>query len=218
MSIIPSFAQVVEGDFTIDVNHGLIGGRKGLVYTLIENSDATTELSVDEDLVTSYTGPIAGRLEYMMSKDFGIGLEANYTKRLAEWTDISSRSIYNETTGEYDYIRANTKYSLSQTVVRIMLRTNYIFVNEEELQIGYANSIGYRLVQWDFEPLDDEFTDILNLSTWPLAFRTAIGMRYFIAENIGLNAEIGFSGGAYINGGVSIKLKTKTEPTNTETL
>ena len=48
MSIIPSFAQVVEGDFTIDVNHGLIGGRKGLVYTLIESSDATTELSVDK--------------------------------------------------------------------------------------------------------------------------------------------------------------------------
>jgi hypothetical protein len=39
-----------------------------------------------------------------------------------------------------------------------------------------------------------------------LAFRIAIGGRYFFTKNIGIFGEIGFFGGAIIHGGLSLKL------------
>ena len=94
-----------------------------------------------------------------------------------------------------------------------MLRTSWEFVNNDNFQMHWANSIGYRMAPWDFEitSSNDEsasLSDIVDVGDgWPLAFRTAIGIRYFINENIGLNMEvIGLSGGSLMNVGVSFKL------------
>lgn len=200
-----SFAQLEEGDVFIDIHHGLLGGKKGVIYTLIENADATSEIDIDGNLKTSYLGPIGGRVEYMIDDKISIGLESNYTKRVAEWTDENTESVYNPTTDEYETSTSSVDYTLTQSIIRIMVRTNYFFVNEEKYQIGFSNSLGYRMVRWDFKPFDDYYTDILTLSTWPLAYRGAFNLHYYFIPNLGINAEIGFSGGAYVNAGLSAK-------------
>lgn len=194
-----SYAQLEEGDVIIDLNYGI--PSKGVIFATIDGN------SLYNDIETSYIGPAGLRLQYMVASNFGIGIEGNYTKRTAKYSETITETeyVYNEDDFTYDYITTSTDYNveLSQTVIRAMFRTSWEFVNEEKLSVNWANSIGYRKASWKLTPND--YDNTWTFGTWPLAFRTAIGMRYWIADNVGINAEIGFSGGSYMNAGLSAK-------------
>ena len=183
-----SNGQLSEGDMIIDVNHALVGGKG--VWSVIPDAE--------------FTGPIALRFQYMNSEKFGVGFEANFSQR-----NISGNGSYNDTVNQvvnsYNYT-----YEYSQTVVRFMIRTSWEFVNNDKFNMSWSNSIGYRSASNSFDATDDN-GDVSDLEwdfggSWPLAGRTALGLRYFITDNIGLNTEVGLSGGAYINFGASVKL------------
>ena len=139
----------------------------------------------------------------MTSDKFGVGIDLNYTSRSASVVDV----IFTDITGNTDYFDAD----ITQSIIRAMLRTSWEFVNTEKFQMNWANSIGYRMAPWDFTITSNDtsgsLSDIIDVGDgWPLAFRTAIGIRYFATDNIGLNMElIGLSGGSLMNAGVSFK-------------
>ena len=74
-----------------------------------------------------------------------------------------------------------------------------------KFQVNWANSIGYRTASWTVTGVDAGGIDVLTVS-FPLALRTAIGMRYFLTESIGLNAELGLGGGSNVHAGLTFKL------------
>ena len=75
-----SYAQLEEGDIIIDLNYGI--PSKGAVFAIIDA--ANTSYS---GLETSYIGPAGLRFQYMISEDFGLGFEGNYTSRTATWSE-----------------------------------------------------------------------------------------------------------------------------------
>jgi hypothetical protein len=185
------FGQLQSGDILIESNYGFVGG-KGLWGTIADEAGIPVE----------FFGPATVRFQYMTSDKFGVGCDINY----------SSRSIGGNT-GTYTDLNGMPQdftYDLTQNVIRLMIRTSWEFVNNDKFQMNWANSVGYRMAPWTFTVTDNSNATEDNLSydfgTWPLAFRTAIGMRYFVSDNIGLNMEvIGLSGGSLMNAGVSFK-------------
>ena len=186
------FSQLRSGDVLIETNYGFVGG-KGLWGTIAKEAGVPV----------SFFGPATLRVQYMSSDKLGVGVDINY----------SSRSLSGNT-GTYideNGFTQNFSYDLTQNVIRFMFRSSLEFVNKEKLQINWANSVGYRASPWTFTVTDNSNATEDDLSydfgSWPLAFRTAIGLRYMLTDAIGINIEIiGLSGGSLMNGGVSIKL------------
>ena len=139
----------------------------------------------------------------MTSEKFGLGLDINYSSRKVD----GNTGSFQDNNGN----NQNFTYDLKQDVIRLMIRTSWEFINNEKLQMNWANSIGYRSSTWTFNVTDNSSASENDLSydflSSPLAFRTAIGIRYFIIENFGFNFEVvGLSGGAFMNGGLTLKL------------
>jgi hypothetical protein len=187
-----AFSQLQEGDLLLETNYGFIGG-KGLWATIADEAGIP---------VTSI-GPLTLRSQYMTSDKFGLGLDINYSSRKID----GNTGSYQDNNGN----NQNFTYDLKQDVIRLMIRTSWEFINNEKFQMNWANSIGYRSSTWTFNVTDNSSASENDLSydflSSPLAFRTAIGIRYFILENFGFNFEVvGLSGGAFMNGGLTLKL------------
>lgn len=170
---------IEKGNIIFDVYYGPAG--PGLAARVLAENDNGK---------TSYMGPLGIRAQYMLSNAFGIGFDGHYATRGATWTS---------------YDLSGDPYDASYKVVRIraMARFSWEFLRTERFNMNWANSIGYKSL---VRTWDDPFSTEENPGWNPIAFRTALGFRLFFTDNIGLNADIGFFGGAFVHGGLSVKL------------
>ena len=81
-----------------------------------------------------------------------------------------------------------------------MVRTSWEIIHKKSFQLFWANSVGFRSANWS-----GDFAGFEVVSS-PLALRTAMGMRYFFTESIGLSLEFGLGGGSSVCLGGAIKL------------
>ena len=176
-------SNLEKGDMMIDVSYSL-AGPKGLTWR-------TIALNTNSDL--SQLGPVGVKFQYMASESFGVGLDVSFTSRKGTWDGIGT-----EIDSNYNYIEEPR--AAEQTIIRAMIRTSWEIINKKSFQLFWANSVGYRSVNWegDYEGLE--------LVSSPLALRTAMGMRYFFTESIGLSLEFGLGGGSSVCLGGAIKL------------
>ena len=129
----------------------------------------------------------------MASESFGVGLDVSFTSRKGTWDGIGT-----EIDSNYNYIEEPR--AAEQTIIRAMIRTSWEIIHKKSFQLFWANSIGYRSVNWK-----GDYDSDWQLSS-PLALRTAMGMRYFFTESIGLSLEFGLGGGSSVCLGGAIKL------------
>ena len=175
--------KLEKGDIIIDLSYSL-AGPKGLTWRAIA-------LNTNSDL--SQLGPIGVKFQYMASESFGVGLDVSFTSRKGTWDGYGT-----ELDSNFNYIEEPR--AADQTIIRAMIRTSWEIINKKSFQLFWANSIGYRSANWtgDFEGFE--------LVSSPLALRTAMGMRYFFTESMGLSAEFGLGGGSSVCLGAAIKL------------
>jgi opacity protein-like surface antigen len=143
-----------------------------------------------------------GRFEYMVADNFGVGLDGNYA--ISGFSYEASNP--DDTTGlglqTLDY-KANR--------FRIMVRLNYHFVQTEALDVYFGVGVGYRNIKRTIAYDGVDWTDNSSFSlltstvSFPLAFRLALGMRYYFIPNLGVHLELGSSGGGAIQGGIAVK-------------
>jgi len=173
-------AQLAEEDIVVNAYYGLVP-NKGAFFRLAEASADTVQ-----GLTFNYLGPAGLQAQFMVSDRFGVGIDASYQSKQASYEG----------------------YSVNQAVVRAMVRTSWEFYNTEKFQINWANSVGYRNVDWSVTGEDAEEYDLslLDAVSSPLALRSALGLRYLFTENIGLTMEFGLGGGNSINAGLAVKL------------
>ncbi len=197
-----SMAQAWEkNDISVDVYYGYVG--PGLILRAIDELSGDNIAGEAYNPKTTVIGPVGLRAQYMVANKFGIGLDVNYETKTGTWNEGISE--YNTITGFYDY--SNYAASYSVTKLKVMLRTSWEFVNTDKFTMNWANSIGYKA---GTRTLDAGGSDNLGIdlsgSVSPIAFRTALGARYFITDNINIHADGGFFGGGWITGGISYKL------------
>ena len=89
--------------------------------------------------------------------------------------------------------------------LRIMLRLNYHFVQTENVDVYFGVGAGYKSAKRTFYTNGTVDAGASIPSLIPVAFRVALGGRYYFHPNIGINFEIGAGGGGIIQGGLAIK-------------
>ena len=177
-----------EGKNAVDLYYGFPNLWTAVLRSAYENtSGIQTNFSV-----TGF-GPIGGRFEHMMSDKIGLGAEVNYSTTSVKYTEATTTGT---TAGIYDY-------RFSYTRIRIMGAFALHFGQSEHFDAFWAVRAGYSSKTYSQSTTDPNYTSISVKGLSPLAFRTAIGVRYFFTPNVGLNAEIGIGGGPLMTAGVS---------------
>ena len=171
-----------KGDMIIDLSYSL-SAPKGLTWRAIA-------LNTNSDL--SQLGPIGVKFQYMATEIFGVGLDASFASRKGAWDGIDF-DLYNSND-------STVSRTAEQTIVRVMVRTSWEIIHTKSFQLFWANSVGYRSANWTGD------LEALELISSPLALRTAMGMRYFFTESMGLSLEFGLGGGSFVCLGAAIKL------------
>jgi len=189
-----SKAQAVEkGDIIIDGYYGWPNLWSGILKAFYVTDLGTGESNVE---VKSF-GPAGGRFEYMVTEQFGIGLDVSYANSAITWGD----SVLNSETWLNEY----ETYKVSVPRFRIVPRFNYHFEQSEKIDLYGVFGIGYNGISYKFETSDDFWDHIEAKNLVPISYRLAVGVRFFMSDNIGINFEAGI-GGPLLTGGISVKL------------
>ncbi|MDG1776119.1 MAG: hypothetical protein P8H33_01905 [Crocinitomicaceae bacterium] len=195
--------QVTQGDIIIDPYIGTPNWANSLLYNQVnlEDTENVTDYKLNGGLL-SY----GGRVEYMISDDFGIGVDVNY--------EVSGFN-YNNAVSEYDSLtntltNATYNYDYKAKKLRAMLRLNYHFIQTDRIDVYSSFAGGYKYVNRIGESNDPNYeNDELDGALIPVAFRLAAGARVYFTNNIGAHIELGAFGGALLQFGISAKFPTR---------
>jgi len=184
-------AQIVEkGTKLIDVYYGWPNLLSNTVKTALTNQNSV-------NIKVGSIGPIGGRLEFMASDKVGIGLEINYANTSVKWVE-------NTTDDNGNNVVYNYEVSLSRA--RFLMCFNFHFGGSENFDAYWKLGAGYVSRSLEYKSNDPNFgDDRINLKFIPFAIRTGVGVRYFLAENFHLNAELGIGGGPLMTFGIGTK-------------
>lgn len=174
-----------EGSIIVDGYYGY-GSFYNAVFKALVSSDA---------LESNFkgVGPLGVRGEYMISDKIGFGLDIAYNSSMIEYT-------------ETDFITDVTyDASLKTAKFGIMPTFNYHFVNNDSFDAYFMVGIGYGNRTFTAKSDYAGYVSPTYSSTFPVASRVGVGMRYFFTENIGLNLGMGLGQGGLLNAGVSAR-------------
>ena len=194
-----AFSQAVEqGDIIIETTYGF---PNYLTYATRSAARQLNSQYTNSKVTTGGIGPIAVKFEYLIADKVGVGLTIGYANTWAKATEFYSNAP-NTPAQEYWVKISAPRY-------RIMPKFNFHFGNATKFDAYTSLGIGY----FNMEITQESNDNTINLNNingdlvWnlPVAFRFAIGGRYFFTENIGIMMEMGFLGGGLLESGVSAK-------------
>jgi hypothetical protein len=187
----PVQAQAIDkGRVLVDFYYGFPNLWSASIRTVVR------EASLPINLQTRSIGPMGGRIEYMTSRHFGIGLDVYYARSevsyMAEGHDLEGNP-------------ATYSYEVSVPRPRVVLRGNFHLGNSDMVDPYLALGLGYsgtKVVIRTDDPVFNENTLRFPISI-PLAYRIGFGTRVMLTRYVGLSGEIGL-GGPLITGGITI--------------
>ena len=177
-------AQLETGDVFVDVYYGY-SISKAFFNNIVVNSASPQS--------TSGYGPVGARVEFMIAKFVGVGLDVIYRESSRSYIYVSNVSV---PPISYDY-----KYTVQQ--LRVMGQVNFHIVNSDKSDLYAGLSLGYRGVQRKLTSDDPNQNDWGNEFFFPVAARLSVGYRYFFSKNLAFGVQAGMGGGSFINGGLT---------------
>ncbi len=178
-------AQVVEeGNVIVEAYYGWPN-----LYTTALKALYTDAYS--EGVTVGSIGPLGGRIEYMLSDVVGVGVDVGY---------VNTTVSYKEDAGSGNYYN----YDISAPKFTALFKMNFHFTKSDKVDAFGGFGVGYRNRTYKFKTNDPDFVESNIESYFPVGIRASLGIRYFLTENIGLNAEMGL-GGPLLSFGISTK-------------
>lgn len=163
-----------------------------------------------DEITVSGVGPIVGKLEYMISDRFGIGVNASYSQSKIKWYDDGYDTIQ-QLYRKFEFgIKA---YEISGTI-----RANYHFWKRKKIDSYFGLGIGYGLIHmWSYTLAHTTKFSIVYDFPKPLSLECTYGFKYFPTKHVGMFAEIGlgkswilfnkyFIPEALVQAGITIKI------------
>lgn len=179
-------SQCIEkGNVIVDASYGFPNLFSAVLKSSYKNSGV-----VQTDFKIGTMGPIGIQGEYLLSDKIGLGLCITYANSSVKYNELVNTTTYN--------------YKISVPRVRVLPTFNFHFATSENLDPYFIIGIGYSSWKLKYESNDPNFTGGSLSSSVPVAWRSAVGLRYFFTDNIGAHLEFGI-GGALVLGGVSFK-------------
>ncbi len=181
--------QVEQGNIIIDPYYGGPNLGRGLLDALDDTSN---------NAVIGGIGPAGIRAEYMLGDNFGLGIDFIYNSATVTTTRDSLDG------GGAVAASYNTKVFARR--YRVQLRANYHFAQTDRLDAYVGFGAGTNIRSFGFTSDDPTFDEEDNTTgaLIPFSLRVALGTRYYLTDNIGLNVELGL-GGPVVSGGLSFK-------------
>lgn len=156
-------------------------------------------------------GPYGGRIEFFPAKRHSVGLEANYMQ-----INFSSPQPF--------YIREdnhkNGVYTNNYTISKTRIYVRYAYHMAQNERVDFFCHVGIGAAMWS--PNHVAITEDYNSNGYstgyqityqnilPVAIRTGIGVRVYLNEFLGFNADMGI-GGALLSGGLTVRIPGKYE-------
>ena len=169
-------AQVEKGTILIEPYYGFLPSGKTILRALNQSGTSTTVTSL---------GPVGLRFNYMINEKVGMGFDGNYQTMGIEYND-----------GTYNY-------AISRDVIRFMLNSHFLLVNESSFHMYGNVGVGYRKPTWKYTTDDPNYAGESFSGLIPVAFKLGLGFRYMFIENLGVHAEANLGGGSVANGGLT---------------
>jgi opacity protein-like surface antigen len=129
----------------------------------------------------STTGPIYLKYERALNNTVGLGLNLAYAQYSIGYDDQAS-------TGSQLY-----SYSLVHTSFSALARLNLHIGNGEKWDPYWGIGMGYRSGSWKVTSTATDYESPAVPDFIPFGFETTFGLRYFIADNIAVYAEMGLA-------------------------
>lgn len=153
---------------------------------------------------------IGGRLEFIISKEFGFTVDALYDSWGGSWSNVG---LVQDTSGFM--INQNTENSFQVNRLRIQIGLTYHLdeITVEDLDLYAGLGIGSNKL-WVSDDIEDANIDLKDRSYFqvngslvdsPISVRARVGGRYFFTDKVALNLELSL-GGPLITGGLSFLL------------
>ncbi|MBI1838259.1 MAG: hypothetical protein HYR91_13440 [Flavobacteriia bacterium] len=191
-----SNAQCIEqGKILIDGYYGFPNLYSSIFKGLYANSGTELNLKIGS------LGPIGLRTEYLLTDKIGLGLDLGFNSSSISYDD--NTTIYNSTTGNYDPITYNYKFSTKK--IGAIATFNFHFIENDNLDAYFTVGMGYGNRSFTYASNDPNYSFATVKSIIPVAYKIGVGMRYFFTENIGANLALGFGQGGLINAGLTAK-------------
>jgi hypothetical protein len=135
--------------------------------------------------------PVGLRAEYLVTDNFGIGLEVTYA---------SGKRVYN-------YDDNGTSYTITgeHNKMRVLPTFNFHFLDSETVDFYASLGVGLKDVNYTWTSTNTNDIDDLDFPTGKISSKFALGTRIFFTDNFGVNFAFGI-GGPLVNGGLSIKI------------
>lgn len=192
---------VAQGNFIIDPYIGLPNWANSIFYSQYDGNNSSVRNYKVNGSMLSY----GGRFEYMLAENMGIGVDVNY--EVSGFNYDYDTSVYNSTTGEYEFESNNYDYTAKKT--RVMARLNYHFVQNDRIDVYAGFAGGYKHVNrrgiTTNNVTNEQSEGSISGALVPVAFRIAIGTRVYFTDNIGAMMELGAFGGGLVQFGLSFK-------------
>lgn len=192
-----SNAQAIEeGKVIVDGYYGF-GNLYNAVFKALASSSGS-------NVTTGFMGPLGVRGEYLISDKVGFGLDLGYSSAKLTYDDVYTESSFD---ANFNYVTTSTPYTstLSTAKVGVMVTFNYHFVESDNFDAYFMTGLGYGNRTFKETSTYSGYTPITVSSTFPVASRIGVGMRYFFTENIGANLGLGLGQGGLVNAGISAK-------------
>ena len=186
-TMISGKSQAQEGRIIVDGYYGYGSLYNAIFKALVSNNASSTFKGL---------GPMGVRGEYMISDKVGFGLDIAYT---------SSSIKYSETILDMNLNFVTYDATLKTAKLGTMVTFNYHFVNNDKFDSYFVFGLGYGNRTFKAESDYAGYVSPEYNSTFPVASRLGVGMRYFFTEKIGLNLGLGLGQGGLLNAGVSAR-------------
>jgi len=187
------FAQTSKGNVIVDV-YGGAPNWANVFFKALQNDSATNSGFKTNGGALSY----GARVEYMMADNFGLGVDANY--------EVSGFGFNYQKQDQNTGTTITHRYDYTATKIRAMVRMNYHFAQTELVDAYFGVGAGYRNVTRKTVDSGDYDSGNLNFGGInPIAFRVAVGSRFYFTDVVGGLLEFGLGGGGMIQFGVSAK-------------
>ena len=194
MSAASLFGQTTKGNVIVDV-YGGAPNWGNVLFKALQSDSATNSGFKTNGGALSY----GARVEYMMADNFGLGIDANY--------EVSGFGFNYQKQDQSSGAILTHRFDYTATKIRAMVRMNYHFAQTELVDAYLGVGAGYRNVTRKTVDSGSYDSGNLNLGSGinPIAFRVAVGSRFYFTDMLGGMLEFGIGGGGIIQFGVSAK-------------
>lgn len=200
--------QQANDDYAVKKNNFMFSlgyGAPSFVRTYLKYKNT------HENYEVSGFGPFVVKSEFMLSKKFGVGINASFSQSKINWLEE----------GGYDTIQQVYRafeQGIKAYEVSFTLRGNYHFWKRKQIDSYAGLGIGYGYIHmWSYTLAHTTRFSIVYDFPPPLSLECTWGIKYFPIKNLGVFAELGlgksfllfnkyFIPEALAQGGITIKL------------